>query len=40
MGLKVIVGHKPGKESGDLKIKYTSLEQLDEICRKLGVETR
>ncbi|MCX2724826.1 ParB/RepB/Spo0J family partition protein [Roseibium salinum] len=40
LGLKVIVGHKPGKESGDLKIKYTSLEQLDEICRKLGVETR
>ena len=40
LGLKVSVGHKPGKESGDLKIKYTSLEQLDEICRKLGVETR
>ena len=40
LGLKVTVGHKPGKESGDLKIKYTSLEQLDEICKKLGVETR
>ncbi len=40
LGLKVTVGHKPGKESGDLKIKYTSLEQLDELCRKLGVETR
>ena len=40
LGLKVVVGHKPGKESGDLKIKYTSLEQLDELCRKLGVETR
>ena len=40
LGLKVVVGHKPGKESGDLKIKYSSLEQLDEICRKLGVETR
>ncbi|NVK33568.1 MAG: ParB/RepB/Spo0J family partition protein [Rhodobacteraceae bacterium] len=39
LGLKVSVGHKPGKESGDLKIKYTSLEQLDEICRKLGIET-
>ncbi|MEP0454367.1 MAG: chromosome partitioning protein ParB, partial [Roseibium sp.] len=39
LGLKVSVGHKPGKESGDLKIKYTSLEQLDELCRKLGVET-
>ncbi|POF32897.1 ParB/RepB/Spo0J family partition protein [Roseibium marinum] len=40
LGLKVSVGHKPGKETGDLKIKYTSLEQLDELCRKLGVETR
>ncbi len=40
LGLKVTVGHKPGKESGDLKIKYTSLEQLDELCKKLGVETR
>lgn len=40
LGLKVTVGHKPGKESGDLKIKYTSLEQLEELCRKLGVETR
>ncbi|WP_434054589.1 MAG: ParB/RepB/Spo0J family partition protein [Roseibium sp.] len=40
LGLKVVVGHKPGKDSGDLKIKYTSLEQLDELCRKLGVETR
>lgn len=40
LGLKVVVGHKPGKESGDLKIKYSSLEQLDELCRKLGVENR
>jgi ParB family chromosome partitioning protein len=40
LGLKVTVGHKPGKESGDLKIKYTSLEQLDQICRLLGVENR
>jgi len=40
LGLKVTVGHKPGKESGDLKIKYTSLEQLEELCRKLGVEIR
>ena len=40
LGLKVSLGHKAGKESGDLKIKYTSLEQLDEICKKLGVEVR
>ena len=40
LGFKVSLGHKAGKESGDLKIKYTSLEQLDEICKKLGVEVR
>lgn len=40
LGLKVSVGHKPGKESGDLKIKYASLEQLDDLCRKLGVDVR
>ncbi|GAA0784835.1 ParB/RepB/Spo0J family partition protein [Roseibium denhamense] len=40
LGLKVTVGHKPGKETGDLKIKYTSLEQLDELCKKLGVQVR
>jgi len=38
LGLKVTLGHKKGKEAGDLKIKYTSLEQLDEICRKLGLQ--
>lgn len=40
LGLKVTVGHKPGRDSGDLKIKYTSLEQLDELCQKLGVNVR
>ena len=40
LGLKVAIGHKPGKDAGELKIKYASLEQLDELCRKLGIETR
>ncbi|SUB03102.1 Chromosome-partitioning protein parB [Pannonibacter phragmitetus] len=40
LGLKVAIGHKPGKDTGELKIKYASLEQLDELCRKLGIETR
>ncbi|WP_106754467.1 ParB/RepB/Spo0J family partition protein [Pannonibacter carbonis] len=40
LGLKVAIGHKAGKDSGELKIKYASLEQLDELCRKLGIETR
>ncbi|WP_439528068.1 ParB/RepB/Spo0J family partition protein [Pannonibacter sp.] len=40
LGLKVAIGHKAGKEAGEMKIKYASLEQLDELCRKLGIETR
>ncbi|ADZ68519.1 ParB/RepB/Spo0J family partition protein [Polymorphum gilvum] len=40
LGLKVAVGHKAGKESGELKIRYGSLEQLDDLCRRLGVEPR
>lgn len=37
LGLKIAIAHKPGKGSGELKIKYASVEQLDEICRLLGV---
>lgn len=33
IGMKVIIRH--GKKGGDLKIHYSSLEQLDEICRRL-----
>ncbi|PIT71108.1 ParB/RepB/Spo0J family partition protein [Bartonella tribocorum] len=33
IGMKVIIRH--GKKGGDLKIRYSSLEQLDEICRRL-----
>ncbi|WP_336287599.1 ParB/RepB/Spo0J family partition protein [Bartonella sp. CB60] len=32
-GMKVIIRH--GKKGGDLKIHYSSLEQLDDICRRL-----
>jgi len=32
----VTLDHKPGQESGQLAIKYDSLEQLDELCRILG----
>ncbi len=40
LGLKVALGFRPGKESGELKIKYKSLDQLDAVCKLLGVETR
>ncbi|EJF83416.1 ParB-like partition protein [Bartonella elizabethae Re6043vi] len=33
IGMKVMIRH--GKKGGDLKIHYSSLEQLDEICRRL-----
>ncbi|WP_375658400.1 ParB/RepB/Spo0J family partition protein [Bartonella sp. MR30HLJHH] len=33
IGMKVIIRH--GKKGGDLKIRYSSLEQLDDICRRL-----
>ena len=37
LGLKIAIAHKQDKGAGELKIKYASLEQLDEICRLLGV---
>ncbi|AQX22036.1 chromosome segregation DNA-binding protein [Bartonella sp. CDC_skunk] len=33
IGMKVIIRH--GKKGGNLKIHYSSLEQLDDICRRL-----
>ncbi|MEI2386843.1 ParB/RepB/Spo0J family partition protein [Breoghania sp. JC706] len=37
LGLAVAISHKPNADSGELKIKYKSLEQLDQVCRLLGV---
>jgi ParB family chromosome partitioning protein len=37
LGLKIAIAHKANKGTGELKIKYASVEQLDEICRLLGV---
>jgi ParB family chromosome partitioning protein len=34
LGLSVTITH--GKTGGDLKIKYTTLDQLDAVCRRLG----
>lgn len=38
LGLKVAIAHKADKGAGELKIKYASLEQLDEVCRLLGIQ--
>ncbi len=37
LGLKVTVNHR-GENGGDVKIAYKTLEQLDEVCRRLGRE--
>ena len=36
-GVKVSLTHKPDGESGQLTLTYQSLEQLDDLCRKLSV---
>ncbi|MFD2741247.1 ParB/RepB/Spo0J family partition protein [Sulfitobacter aestuarii] len=36
LGMKVLLNHKPGQETGQMVLHYTSLDQLDELCRKLG----
>lgn len=37
IGMKVQVNHHSNKESGEVTISYTSLDQLDDICRMLNV---
>ncbi|PIE15956.1 MAG: chromosome partitioning protein ParB [Rhodobacterales bacterium] len=36
LGMKVTIDHKSGGESGVVTIRYNNLEQLDDICSKLG----
>lgn len=36
LGMKVSVAHVPGQEAGVLTIKYTSLDDLDTLCRLLS----
>ena len=36
LGVKVSIDHKPGGESGEIRLKYSDLEQLDGICRLLS----
>ncbi|WP_208347140.1 ParB/RepB/Spo0J family partition protein [Pseudaestuariivita rosea] len=37
LGMRVSISHNDGQENGHLTIKYKSLEQLDDLCRKLAV---
>lgn len=37
LGMRLSIDHAPGKESGTLTVKYASLEELDELCRRLSV---
>ncbi len=36
LGMKVVLQHKPGQEYGQITLHYKSLEQLDDLCRKLS----
>lgn len=36
LGMKVVLDHKPGKESGQMTLHYKSLDELDELCRALS----
>ena len=38
LGLKVTVHHR-GDQGGEVRIRYRSLEQLDEVCRRLSRQT-
>ena len=37
LGMRLTIDHTPGKESGVVTVKYKTLEQLDELCRRLSV---
>ncbi len=36
LGMKVVLDHKPGQESGKLTVNYKSLDDLDALCRMLS----
>ncbi|MEL7090500.1 MAG: ParB/RepB/Spo0J family partition protein [Pseudomonadota bacterium] len=35
-GVKVVLNHKGDGEAGEMVLRYTSLDELDELCRKLS----
>ena len=36
LGMRVDLAHKPGQEAGQMTVHYKSLDDLDELCRKLS----
>jgi ParB family chromosome partitioning protein len=36
LGMKVELAHKPGQEAGQMTVHYKSLDDLDDLCRKLS----
>ena len=36
LGLKVTLNHKPGQEAGQVVLSYKTMEELDEISRRLS----
>lgn len=38
LGMKVSLAHAPGSDGGQLTLHYRSLEQLDDLCRRLSSE--
>jgi ParB family transcriptional regulator, chromosome partitioning protein len=34
--MKVIIDHRPGRQSGELRIRYGNLEELDSLCQMLA----
>lgn len=39
LSMKVSIDHMPGRPDGTLVIKYKSLEELDELCRRLSLDS-
>jgi ParB family chromosome partitioning protein len=34
--LKVMIDHRPGSQAGEMRIRYTTLEELDGLCQMLS----
>lgn len=39
LGMKVVIDHKIGSEAGQIFLQYKSLDQLDDLCRILSLQT-
>jgi ParB family transcriptional regulator, chromosome partitioning protein len=36
LAMAVLIAHKPGQQSGEVRVRYKTLEQLDVLCQRLG----